>query len=227
MSLHLKCDPTHFGRIIGPHGSTIQRLQAESGVKINLVKERGVVEIVGKSEAARNAAKKAIEAIVKDEISTAMKVPDYTGKKGAHLRQLASDWAAKRESLLESAHKMWESGKKADAKRLSEAGKEAGRKVAEFNQKASDEIFRFRNEGKGDLCIDLHGQYVEEALSLLESRLSRLLRDGHVDRLQCITGAGHHSKDHIAKIKNAVHDMIEKMGLRYEVTNPGEYLIFA
>lgn len=77
------------------------------------------------------------------------------------------------------------------------------------------------------LYIDLHGQFVEEALSLLRERLSLLLRNGHDDRLECIVGAGHHSKNHVARIKPAVHKLIKKMNLHYDVDNAGKYTIYA
>ena len=77
------------------------------------------------------------------------------------------------------------------------------------------------------MYIDLHGQFVEEALSLLKERLSLLLKNGHDDRLECIVGAGRHSKNHAARIKPAVHALIKKMKLRYDVDNAGKYTIYA
>jgi DNA-nicking Smr family endonuclease len=75
--------------------------------------------------------------------------------------------------------------------------------------------------------IDLHGQFVEEALTLLRERLTVLLANGHDDKLECIVGAGHHSKNHVARIKPAVHALIDKLHLRYEVDNVGKYTIYA
>mmetsp|Transcript_987 Transcript_987/g.1710 ORF Transcript_987/g.1710 Transcript_987/m.1710 type:complete len:139 (+) Transcript_987:481-897(+) len=103
--------------------------------------------------------------------------------------------------------------------------KKTGREMHKYNEQAAKVIFERRNKGKPILFIDLHGLTVKEALSYLEERLNKLLANDVDDSLHCVTGAGHHSPGHLAKIKPAVHDLIIKMKLRYEVENVGEYII--
>lgn len=292
-TLHLRCDPKVFGRVIGPKGATIKRIQSDSGARVSLDKQSGMIEIVGQDDMQVRRARAMIVAIVQapsmeiscprealgqiigtrgshikavqkdtrtvievidthtpgavklkitssnvkdmklastllqEEIKAAMSAPDYTGKEGARLRAEASEWAVKREHLFDSAHEAYEKGNRDEAKRLSEEGKIATQNMLKLNALASAAIFKHLNKSGNSNYIDLHGQFVEEALDLLRERLTMLLSNGHEDKLHCIVGAGHHSKNHVARIKPAVHKLIIKMGLRYEVDNVGKYLIFA
>lgn len=71
------------------------------------------------------------------------------------------------------SHQAYERGDGGAAHELSEEGKRHGAVMDQYNQQASDYIFRENNAvGRvdGD-TIDLHGQYVEEAERILEQRI--------------------------------------------------------
>ena len=71
------------------------------------------------------------------------------------------------------SHQAYERGDGAAAHELSEEGKRHGAMMDQYNQQASDYIFRENNAvGRvdGD-TIDLHGQFVEEAERILEQRI--------------------------------------------------------
>lgn len=76
-------------------------------------------------------------------------------------------------SSSNQSRQAYESGDGGRAKQLSEEGKAHGRKMEEYNKKASDFIFR-ENNATGRVAadtIDLHGQFVEEAEDILEQRI--------------------------------------------------------
>ena len=66
--------------------------------------------------------------------------------------------------------------------------------------------------------IDLHGMTVEEALSLVENTINKLMLDGG-DRLEIVHGIGH------GKLKGAIHKYLSKLDIVAEYklskSNPG------
>ena len=44
------------------------------------------------------------------------------------------------------------------------------------NQQAAEVIFKTRNKNKGDMYMDLHGLFVEEAIDAVEKRLKQVIR---------------------------------------------------
>ena len=46
------------------------------------------------------------------------------------------------------------------------------------------------------------------------------------EKLEVVTGAGHHSEDHQAKIKPAVIEYLGKKKLRWEELNAGDLLVY-
>lgn len=110
-------------------------------------------------------------------------------------------------------------GDKKGAHAESLEGKKRAADAARLHKAAAETIYLHRNGGRPDTSIDLHGLYVNEALGYLQQRLKIMDRG---DKLDVITGAGHHSDDHIAKIKPAVVDLLKKKRLRYEELNAGE-----
>jgi DNA-nicking Smr family endonuclease len=96
--------------------------------------------------------------------------------------------------------------------------------MAQKNKEASDAIYHHRNDGKGDLYLDLHGLYVEEALRFTTERLSSLAKTKGKN-LELITGAGHHSADHVAHIKGKVIELLKEKALKFSEKNAGELLV--
>eukprot|EP00756_Hemistasia_phaeocysticola_P039839 Hpha_TRINITY_DN16833_c2_g7::TRINITY_DN16833_c2_g7_i1::g.153573::m.153573/K13210/FUBP; far upstream element-binding protein len=285
--VEIVCPPEKIGELIGPGGSTIKRIQAESGARVNVERvERGnpaKVGITGTPEAAA-AARKAVLTIisppsitvscppgaigalmgqggsnwkeiekrcgegayaqtgvyvqisleppdraggahkvcieagtaaalrqckeeVEREIQNALKAADYEGDEGR-------EWRKKAEKLYTEAK---QSSNKADRDRLYERAREA-------DEKAARAIFYRRNDGE-KLRIDLHGLRVAEAERYLQLRLEELLKNDIDDKLEVITGAGHHSPDGLARIRQRVVELSKERGLRTEVINPGSMIV--
>lgn len=57
--------------------------------------------------------------------------------------------------------------------------------------------------------IDLHGLYVKEAIERTEAAIAEGQRSGQGE-LRVIVGKGIHSQGHVAKIKPAVQDLMQK-----------------
>ncbi|KAL4879409.1 hypothetical protein BJY04DRAFT_193921 [Aspergillus karnatakaensis] len=132
------------------------------------------------------------------------------------LRDLARQEASKRGSCFERSQEAYTSGDGARAKELSEQGKAHGRKMEEYNKQASEFIFR-ENNAPGrvdDDTIDLHGQFVEEAEDILEERIKYARSHGQT-HLHVIVGKGHHSANHVQKIKPRVEQVCRELGLQY------------
>ena len=164
--------------------------------------------------------------IVRLDVAANVKGQDYTGDEGRILRDEATAWAIERSRLYgESQDAYRDQGGGALASELAEQGRAAGDKMADANRRASEAIFLHRNQGHDDLYLDLHGLTVKEALRFLGERLQKHLMNDTDDSLECVTGAGNHSPNHLAKIKLATHELITNIGLKYEVKNQGTYII--
>lgn len=57
--------------------------------------------------------------------------------------------------------------------------------------------------------IDLHGLFVQEAISYTEQAIQRAQQQG-LSTLRVIVGKGIHSAGHVAKIKPAIEDLMRK-----------------
>lgn len=135
---------------------------------------------------------------------------------------------SKKQQLFDAANKAYTRGDGAEAKRLSVAAHKTDREYRKEREKASLAIFRLRNDGLPKTKLDLHGQYVEEALAFTKSRLKELKRDRGSNRdtkLLIVTGAGHHSKDGRAKIRPAVERLLRKEGSVHEEEGSGAFLV--
>jgi hypothetical protein len=86
----------------------------------------------------------------------------------------------------------------------------------EYNRQASDFIFRENNApGRVEAdAIDLHGQFVEEAERILELRIREDQARGQ-EHLHAIVGQGHHSANHVQKLKPKVEELCRELGLQY------------
>lgn len=110
----------------------------------------------------------------------------------------------------------YSSGDGAGAKALSNEGKSHAAKMDDYNRQASDFIFRENNApGRVDAdCIDLHGQFVEEAERILEERI-RAERSRGSSHIRVIVGRGNHSVNHVQKLKPRVEEVCRELGLDF------------
>ncbi|KAK2629820.1 hypothetical protein QTJ16_000640 [Diplocarpon rosae] len=132
------------------------------------------------------------------------------------LRDRARQEAAQRSRCFDQAHQAYERGDGGAAHQLSEEGKRHAAKMDQFNKQASDYIFR-ENNAPGRVAadtIDLHGQFVEEAEDILEQRIRYAQQNGQT-HLHVIVGKGHHSANHVQKIKPRVEHVCRELGLQY------------
>ncbi|ROW17824.1 hypothetical protein VPNG_00575 [Cytospora leucostoma] len=142
---------------------------------------------------------------------------DDTEREYDRLRDLARDEASKRNSCFDRAHQAYERGDGAEAKQLSNEGKEHAAKMAQYNKQASEYIFRANNaqDKVADDTIDLHGQFVEEAEDILEARI-RDAQARNQTHLHVIVGRGNHSANHVQKLKPRVESLCQELGLQYK-----------
>ncbi|KAI2612404.1 Smr domain protein [Hypoxylon fragiforme] len=132
------------------------------------------------------------------------------------LRDLARAEAEKRNNCFERSKQAYERGNGAEAKELSNEGKAHAAKMAEYNQQASEYIFRENNATSRvpDDTIDLHGQFVEEAKDILERRIRYAQKHGQT-HLHVIVGKGNHSENHVQKLKPRVEEVCRELGLQF------------
>uniref|UniRef100_A0A7S3YS31 Smr domain-containing protein n=2 Tax=Lotharella globosa TaxID=91324 RepID=A0A7S3YS31_9EUKA len=234
LSSEVLCPVDVIAALIGDHGANIKELRQRcgDGVEIDVTHTHkkmkdgteSVVVQVGVHDDDKKRLNKAVH-VVEGEIQELIKAMDYQGPEGKKYRALANQHAIKRSQLYEASHKAYARGDGKAAKTLADKAKAEGKMMKQCNQDAAEAIFKHRNDGKGDLFIDLHGLTVDEALGFLKERLEKFLHNDVDDKLHCVTGAGNHSPGHLAKIKPAVKELVTKMKLKYEIENVGTYLI--
>lgn len=115
------------------------------------------------------------------------------------------------------AHQAYTTHNGAEASSLSSLGKQHQASAAAYNTQASQFIF-LQNNSISSLpsdTIDLHGQYVDEAEAILETRIRAAKSQGQ-DHLHVIVGKGIHSPGHIQKIKPMVERICKEEGLQFQ-----------
>lgn len=122
----------------------------------------------------------------------------------------------------------YEDGDGAAAKELSNEGKAHAARMDDYNQQASDFIFRENNaDGRVEPdAVDLHGQFVEEAERILEERIRADQARGQA-HLVAIVGKGNHSSGGVQRIKPKVEELCQELGLQYRTDedNVGRIII--
>ncbi|KAI0541505.1 DUF1771-domain-containing protein [Xylaria digitata] len=138
-----------------------------------------------------------------------------------HWRAEAEEEHEKKRDCMQRAHEAYENGDGASAKQLSNEGKAHAARADELDRKASEMIFKINNPNtEGDTgdtgdTIDLHGQFVDEAVNRLADRIQKDQKKGQA-HLHVIVGKGNHSIGHKQRIKPAVEELCRDLGLRYE-----------
>ncbi|KAM5359101.1 hypothetical protein ACJZ2D_014744 [Fusarium nematophilum] len=131
------------------------------------------------------------------------------------LRDLARAEAEKRNDCFARSRQAYEDGDGAGAKELSNEGKAHAARMDDYNQQASDFIFR-ENNAPGRVepdSIDLHGQFVKEAERVLEERIRADRANGQT-HLIAIVGKGNHSSGGVQRIKPKVKELCQELGLQ-------------
>ncbi|KAI1116222.1 DUF1771-domain-containing protein [Nemania sp. NC0429] len=121
---------------------------------------------------------------------------------------------ALRRDCMQRAHEAYERGDGATAKQLSNEGKQHAAKADEWFGKASNSAFQTNNVNTENDVIDLHGLYVTEAQDRLEDRIRQDQQAGKT-HLHVIVGKGNHSVNHIQKLKPAIEELCQNLGLQY------------
>ncbi|KAH8091499.1 2',3'-cyclic-nucleotide 3'-phosphodiesterase [Aureococcus anophagefferens] len=199
--------------VIGHGGSTIKKIEHDSGCKIHIDRGSGSIAYDG-SDTAVAAAKKAVAVAV----AKAHEMPDYTGPEGGKQRAEAFKLSKKRDGFKHDAKAAYDRGDKAAAHAASVKGKDLDAEVARLHARAAATIFAYRNKGHPETFIDLHGLLVDEALRFLTQRLDTLKQGD----LEVVTGAGHHSENHVAKIKPAAIALFKERRLKFSEINAGD-----
>ncbi|KAI9826448.1 MAG: hypothetical protein M1826_006657 [Phylliscum demangeonii] len=131
------------------------------------------------------------------------------------LRALARQEQERRAQAGAQAREAYNRGDGSGAHAYSETKQQHARLMAQYNQQASDFIFREHNaDGRaGPDTIDLHGQYVNEAENLLTQRIRAAQAQGQT-HLRVVVGKGNHSALQTPKLKPAVEKRCRELGLR-------------
>lgn len=201
------------GKIIGRKAATIRDIESDyPGVKVTVPRRNDPSELVrleGPADAVRRA-----EHRVRD-------IAGLVADEAAHERAKAEGLRREKDVLFSRAQRTRDPQKRHQL--LDEA--HAKKRAFEAEEaEAAKRIFRTRNSGYGLEQIDLHGLHLDEALEQVRDRLCRLEAGevrGHT--VEIITGAGHHSEHHRAKLRPAVEELLKqkRQTLSYGATQGG------
>ncbi|GAA5969547.1 hypothetical protein JCM11641_008153 [Rhodosporidiobolus odoratus] len=108
-----------------------------------------------------------------------------------------------------SSKQAYASGNGEAAHNLSMEGKHHQRNKDQYNAEAAEWIYRENNRTQSPGSIDLHGLYVQEAVDYTEKAIQQARSQG-MQELKVIVGKGNHSPSHVAKIKPAITQLMEK-----------------
>lgn len=136
-------------------------------------------------------------------------------------RSNAKEYSDKRHALFQQSRNAYNSGDKKQAKELSDQAKEYGTQMNVANRKASELLLKFKNQGRELGELDLHGQFVQEAIHLTESRIQEC-KKAKLSQLVIIVGRGLHSENGNAKIKPAITQLLEREQISAEFNSPNE-----
>jgi DNA-nicking Smr family endonuclease len=130
------------------------------------------------------------------------------------LRDLAHAEDRKQHQFVEKSKAAYAQGDHTGASRFSQQAKAHEANEQRYHKQASDFIFRENNADLPGDTIDLHGQYVREAVVIVKTRITAAQQQGQ-SHLHVIVGKGNHSQDHVQKIKPAVEQVCRELGLNY------------
>ncbi|CAF3222436.1 unnamed protein product [Rotaria socialis] len=129
------------------------------------------------------------------------------------LRREAHQCKSEAEAASRQSQHEYHSGRKSEAKALSNQKKDLYSQMDEKNEQAAALIFQHFNQNLPEHFIDLHGLYVFEALKYLQQKLNEC-RSSSISRLTVITGMGNHSPHKMAKINPEVENFAHRNNLK-------------
>jgi DNA-nicking Smr family endonuclease len=149
---------------------------------------------------------------------------NFTDQVFAKYREKANKEHDLMAQCFENSKTAFTSGRKDEAKKLSDEGKKHQENKDKYQKEAAQQIFKEMNKDAGEDTIDLHGLFVSEAVEFLEQRLANLSKSKKYTTLHVITGAGNHSAES-AKIKPHISKLLSTKGLKYAVGNEGVFIV--
>jgi DNA-nicking Smr family endonuclease len=152
-------------------------------------------------------------------LTSAVHVRDYNHADDAEykrLRDLAEQEFQRKKDCSHRSQLAYQEGNGAEAKQLSEQANNHKLKAEQYNRQAGEFVFRANNADSASDEIDLHGLYIKEATSMLETRINASVARNE-SHLKVIVGKGNHSENHIAKLKPAVEELCQSRGIKHWV----------
>ena len=135
------------------------------------------------------------------------------------LRALARKEGDAMRARAADAQAAYARGAKADAHKFSEQKNACRARMEDANRRAADAIVA-PQDARATRKLDLHGLYVREAEDATRALVAHFRGKGGAT-LEIVTGAGHHSKDHHAKIKPAIEALLRDEKLPFESEHGG------
>ncbi|KAL7420964.1 hypothetical protein Q5752_003848 [Cryptotrichosporon argae] len=135
-----------------------------------------------------------------------------TNEQYTALRNQARQEGDKAHACFAQSQQAYQSGDGARAHELSVQGKQHQQRQDELDEQASQWIYSENNTSSPPNTVDLHGLYVREALARTEAAIAAAQQSG-AGELRVIVGKGIHSQGHVAKIKPAVEELMQKYNL--------------
>lgn len=214
--------------VIGQGGSGIKGIQTATESQLTMNGDKIVIKSVSPANA-----DKAFQLVLGelrkygwfyDEKTKSYTERNFTDQVFAKYREKATKEHELMSQCFEKSQAAFNSGKKDEAKRLSEEGKKDQENRDKFQKEAAQQIFNEMNKGLSEDAIDLHGLYVSEAIQFVEERLDKLSKSKKYTTFNVITGAGNHSAES-AKIKPHIGKLLSTKGLKYNVGNEGVFIV--
>lgn len=132
------------------------------------------------------------------------------------LRARANEEGDQMAQCFEQSHEAYNRGDGALAKELSNKGKSHQREMEKLNGQASEWIYVENNKDSQPGEIDLHGLYVKEAITYTDRAIQEARSRGDSE-IHLIVGKGLHSSGHVAKLKPAIEELMQKHQLVAEL----------
>lgn len=150
----------------------------------------------------------------KKEIDNLLKSAELNRKKAQDINSTILEYLKKQnEAYLNKNHDL--------IKEYKAKKEELEKEMKLYNEKASSLFYEAHNKYKDENTLDLHGQYVSEAIELYKKKIETI-KNGD---LTVIYGAGHHSIDNIQKIKPQILEYLKETNTKYEEIDNATILI--
>ncbi|KAG1816052.1 uncharacterized protein BJ212DRAFT_1356152 [Suillus subaureus] len=132
------------------------------------------------------------------------------------LRLKARSEGSRMEECFKQSREAFARNERALAKQLSLRGEAYKANMVRLDKEASTKIFQEHNQRHRSNTIDLHGLFVSEAKVYFDDAVQEV-RDRGESLLRVIVGRGNHSENNIARIKPAIQEYGQSLGLGIEV----------